>query len=1021
MTELAAFAFDVAGVTGSLDKLYDGCVKGYRAFTASNNLGPNTLRLLARIRIEEFRLLSWARQWGVEKDQFDRWQEFGGWGAEGLKDLARLILSRLLETIMDCEKLEDIYGLQEESPGSVDKDLYSRAADPRNYTGNQLPDGWILRANWVIDDPEKFEVLLKDLRALNDRLEKLFPPSHVGLYRRSWTSELLLQTHDTGHLEILASATDGPYPYLNNLVHLKQLRINMAMGHPFPVLSSQLSVPRKQIWARGMDVPIEKQPQRASGLFKKLDLSGNYHPPGSNQTRHMDVPILIDWIPYDTEKKGILNKEIRDALHRRIDDLARLLYSCNSRNPDLHMLDCLGYTDDARFNRFGIIHACPVVFTTLDTASSKRAQFPTLHTMMNGANKSAPELDVRFRLASILATTLWSFHSLDWLHKSYCCHNIIFFGSPTSGHHDLSAPYVLGLDSSRQHDFTEMIYDPMHGTGNEEVLMYRHPESMGVWKKSFHKGFDIYALGLLLLEIGMWKTLEWKSQYSGAREEFKANVLQNEVPALGAKTGTRYHRLVFECLQIAAGIDHTTADGYYRRITHGTTGDRYRPPIDWVAASDYVVASRRIIMAEPDLSIIYSSLITAITSYTRHYYVYRLTEKVLLRIQNAQTWMQNAQAWIEDSYGDIKKKGIFWIQNARAWLGNLNAKIQTRLRESMGRILVDLSYVTDWLILLSAFGIGIGLNYVTPAIRPFSLNDPSISYPFLGQSMNQYLLWTISLAVPAVLILMVELIVLGLRCRTERWAPSDAFMNPHFRWNLHVGYLGLAMSFAVGFVLVQAIQTRIGKPRPNMIARCHPELSRIKEYTVSTVTTGLFQDKIYVSPGICQFQDVELRDAFRSFPSRYATLSWSGLFYFSLYYCYRFGVTFLHINDQSGLFPAHNVSGAAAAAPLYLFIAPFATGCTALIVTCSRYFDYNNSGIDVIAGALLGIASAWFALRWYHPAFKAGEREAWRPRSRGHAFWAGKVETVDNGGVEMHGAALSSSTAADSSSLYTSS
>ena len=39
-----------------------------------------------------------------------------------------------------------------------------------------------------------------------------------------------------------------------------------------------------------------------------------------------------------------------------------------------------------------------------------------------------------------------------------------------------------------------------------EKNMYRHPERQGLLTRSFDKTYDIYALGVVLLEIGLWQT-----------------------------------------------------------------------------------------------------------------------------------------------------------------------------------------------------------------------------------------------------------------------------------------------------------------------------------------------------------------------------------------------------------------------------------------------------------------------------------------------------------------------------------
>ena len=54
----------------------------------------------------------------------------------------------------------------------------------------------------------------------------------------------------------------------------------------------------------------------------------------------------------------------------------------------------------------------------------------------------------------------------------------------------------------------------------------------------------------------------------------------------------------------------------------------------------------------------------------------------------------------------------------------------SRLKPTMNRITIvqTLSYVFDWIILIVVGVIGLILGNVTPNKRPFSLQDPNISY-----------------------------------------------------------------------------------------------------------------------------------------------------------------------------------------------------------------------------------------------------------------------------------------------------
>ncbi len=80
--------------------------------------------------------------------------------------------------------------------------------------------------------------------------------------------------------------------------------------------------------------------------------------------------------------------------------------------------------------------------------------------------------------------------------------------------------------------------------------LHRHPGSLnGMSRKEYCKTFDIYSLGLVLLEIGLWKQLQayYRPHYSAERFRDKV-VLQNLVPNLGSKTGRLYREIVEHCL-----------------------------------------------------------------------------------------------------------------------------------------------------------------------------------------------------------------------------------------------------------------------------------------------------------------------------------------------------------------------------------------------------------------------------------------------------------------------------------------
>ncbi|KAL3605670.1 hypothetical protein FPOAC2_00619 [Fusarium poae] len=385
-----------------------------------------------------------------------------------------------------------------------------------------------LRARWVIADKDKFTNLLKDLRDFNDGLERLFPLSHLPSFQRAWTHQLLESAQrDITQLSLLETASTGVYPKLTASANLKKLRIN---------LDAKPQASFKPTFA--LKVP------RAA-----LELSEDDGKENRSKGRHETAgDVVIEWVDYDRD-----DVDERVAHVRRLDDLARMMHSASECHPDLHSIDCVGYVDDFSRCRYGLVYKAP------------SPSFSTLHELIASTDLKTPDLEDRVRLAHTLAVALWSLHSLDWLHKSLCSSNILFFPSAisTSAHSstaaaalvpDIQRPYLTGFDASRPDLDTALSVVPR----NPSIMtLHRHPASLRGY--SHCKPMDIYSLGLVLLEIGLWKVLQMYHKPHYSAERWRDKVLRTAlVPGLGSKTGRRYRDIVDKCLAVSE--DMTSAE-----------------------------------------------------------------------------------------------------------------------------------------------------------------------------------------------------------------------------------------------------------------------------------------------------------------------------------------------------------------------------------------------------------------------------------------------------------------------------
>lgn len=99
-------------------------------------------------------------------------------------------------------------------------------------------------------------------------------------------------------------------------------------------------------------------------------------------------------------------------------------------------------------------------------------------------------------------------------------------------------------------------------------------------------------------------------------------------------------------------------------------------------------------------------------------------------------------------------------------------------------------------------------------------------------------------------------------------------------WELHAGWLGLALSMVAAWVITSGMKNLFGKPRPDLISRCEPDLANVGKYIVGFVggNSTTYSPGQLVKAEICTQKDkYKLDDGFRSYPSGHASSSASGM------------------------------------------------------------------------------------------------------------------------------------------------
>lgn len=224
---------------------------------------------------------------------------------------------------------------------------------------------------------------------------------------------------------------------------------------------------------------------------------------------------------------------------------------------------------------------------------------------------------------------------------------------------------------------------------------------------------------------------------------------------------------------------------------------------------------------------------------------------------------------------------------------------------------VALSYAIDWIILIAVGVVGYILGHITPNKRPFALDDRNISYvfrspppaidvraaeadvsPFFHSRFPYAEQETVPVWLAVVISVMCPIVIIAVIClvfvpgsTVPRGTPKSLIWQRKL-WELHQGWLGLALSVMAAWIITNGMKNLFGKPRPDLLDRCQPDMENLKDYIIggllrlnSSLTPGhILGPGTLVSPNICTNPDkAVLDDGFRSYPSGHSSSASAGM------------------------------------------------------------------------------------------------------------------------------------------------
>ncbi|BEJ16429.1 hypothetical protein CspHIS471_0510340 [Cutaneotrichosporon sp. HIS471] len=231
------------------------------------------------------------------------------------------------------------------------------------------------------------------------------------------------------------------------------------------------------------------------------------------------------------------------------------------------------------------------------------------------------------------------------------------------------------------------------------------------------------------------------------------------------------------------------------------------------------------------------------------------------------------------------------------------------------------SYWSDWVFIGGLWVIYLSISRIPGHRREFSLRELSLQHSFAEHELvPPNMLMFVTVGLPLIVML-----------------PIATFIARN-AWDVHNAACGLFMSFTMAGVVTQVIKLMVGRPRPDLIARCQP-------------SAGAHDAPVYGLSNwkMCTQQDFYiLNDGFKSFPSGHSSLSFAGVGFLALYLAGK-----MHLWDVYG-----NRNRA------WFALSPLLIGA---MVAISRTQDNRHHWQDVLVGSILGMCIATIAYRTYYP------------------------------------------------------
>jgi hypothetical protein len=499
---------EVIGTTIAITQVaYFAACTAVDGFNAALRYFDDAEALSVAVELERLRLETWGTNSGLANNHL-----------EPVLVLAGDVLERQLKIISrmfgDAHKLRERYGVEAARDTVVAGDATSslvarmrhslRASGVRLYSSssrssdkktssNEADERWQhasqavhKRARWVIRDKDELTSLVGRLRTEIDVLNKLLTETQ--------------QTKAKGDHERIRIVAIG------SVVDEKSLSMVMeALDADRDFAAKAMAHRKALVDSQPWTAPIFAGPGTLIPLHvHAFNLPSNYAERARFITSKKQVTggqaYMFERKQYDPD----IDPASKSLLLSRIQRLVLLLSM--PRSTTFRVLQIAGYAHEVENHCWWLIFHFPV--HGLPTEPIVGQPTTLLDLLRSSGSKNRPPLEKRFALANHICMTLHELYASGWLHKSISSHSVFFAGPAEAdgASHDLDAPFICGLEYTR-HETEAQTIDRARTAGDISIAMYRHPDYQGEAAQGYRLQHDVYSLGLVLLEIGLWAPL----------------------------------------------------------------------------------------------------------------------------------------------------------------------------------------------------------------------------------------------------------------------------------------------------------------------------------------------------------------------------------------------------------------------------------------------------------------------------------------------------------------------------------